>query len=221
MASNPPGVSSPFFNRPLRTSWCVSFGITSFGFTSLWSSLRHPRPPVTLLRRPRKFWLPMHSCQTCPLFGGWMDSPWQAVLKVVFIPVTCCLPNLAVVWKRGWMPPVLWPTGLEGGGISEPCVVGSDSNCVHGSLWRWCNNPAWADHFLYLWIHRPRVWRLAVFSGIVCLADVSRQLRQSKVRWGEPQAVKPTRSHRVYSLKHWYILKNSDLDSVCFCLLLL
>lgn len=62
-----------------------------------------PRPPVILLRRLRKFWLPMHSCQTCLLFGGWMDSPWQAVLKVVFMPVTCCLPNLAVVWKRGWM----------------------------------------------------------------------------------------------------------------------
>lgn len=37
--------------------------------------------------------------------------------------------------RMGCVPQALCPAELEGGGVSEPCVVGSDSNCVHGSRW--------------------------------------------------------------------------------------
>lgn len=119
-----------------------------------------------------------------------MGSPSQPVLKVVFIPVTWCLPNLAVVWKRGWMPQVLCPTDGVGRRWHFWALCGGEwLKLCTWKPWSWCNNPARADHFLYLWIHRPRVWRLAVLGGT--LADVLRQLCHSKVRWGEPRAVNP------------------------------
>lgn len=147
-------------------SFTSQSGVESSGgpsaLASLFHRLRPPPEPLSPLERARVLTFP-------DLVSACFVSDGQSLIGSAW---SCLYPDDLLLSKfstslEAWMDvsKVLCPARWEGLGWSAMCVL-SDSHSVHRSMLRMMQYPRpWADHFLYLWLRRPRVWRLAVFSG--------------------------------------------------------
>lgn len=124
------------FRCPFRTSWCGSLGITSI-FASLRYSWRYPQGSCDSPKETKKV-LAFHA------YISNVSSVWALNGQPVTDSAQSCfypsdLPpskfSSGLEERMGCVPQDLCPAELEGGGVSESGVVGSDSNCVHGSRW--------------------------------------------------------------------------------------